>query len=84
MQKASNFLAVSILENDKRLAYVLKVNTCENLLAVLQRRPNAEFVTICATKREAQELANAWNRSYWNNGTYFFSKCLFPADVQNA
>lgn len=80
----NNYLAVSTVEDGKRLAYVLKVLPCENLLHVLQSRPNVEFVNICESKREAQEVANAWNQSYWNNGTYFFSKCLFPASIQNA
>lgn len=72
MQKASNFLALSIREGCKRFAYVLQVSTSENLLASLRARPSAEYATICATKREAQELCNTWNNAYRLNG-----ECLY-------
>lgn len=79
----NNYLAVSVLEDGKRLAYVLKVNPYENLLAVLSRRPNAEFINICSTRKEATQIANAWNEAYRKNNEYIFGERLYPASVQN-
>lgn len=54
------------------LAQVMRVSEMDNVYAMLDSWAGIEFANICASKKQAKEIAAAWNESYKKNGTYFF------------
>ena len=67
----SFYIAIQIKDNNKFYAYVIKVNTTDNLLSKLEIN-NIITANICDTKKKAEELVNLWNENFKNNGTYLF------------
>lgn len=57
------YIAVSVSENGGDRAYVISAAPSDNLLAKL-RIKGCRFANLCHTKREANELADAWNTIY--------------------
>lgn len=65
------YIAVSIDENGKKYAHIMKVNTHENLVNRLNTiRP--EIAQICTTKKEAVQHVQHWNACYIANGEHLF------------
>lgn len=67
------YMAVTKTIQDKNYAYALTVNRCYNLVHVLARENNLMCANVCATKKEAERIADFWNECYKNNGTYLYS-----------
>lgn len=53
-------------------ASVMKIGHSDNLLAKLAHYGDIIAVNLCATKKQAEELAAFWNECYKKNGTYAF------------
>lgn len=64
------YLAITVQNsNGGKCAYTKRISTCENLLAVMQRIPKTAIdVTICETRKQANETVNAWNEQYKAQG----------------
>lgn len=62
------------LDGPRYYAGVDKFTTCENVVAVLDRFKISECkliaFNIMPTKKDAEAVAECWNQSYKNNGTY--------------
>jgi len=71
MKKKSSYIAVQVAENGKNYAYVLKVSESDNLLSKLAIK-GITAANLCSTKKEAFQVAAAWNKSFKNNGSYMF------------
>lgn len=70
------YIAVSISENNKNYAYVLKVKSGDNLLSKLAIR-NIEIADIQPTKKQAEATVNHWNACYIANGIFMFDSPQF-------
>lgn len=71
------YYVVSEHDSGKNYAYVLVIGSNNNLLAVLEDYKKAKVVQPCESKKKAHELAEFWNDSYRNNGTYLFDKDFY-------
>lgn len=67
----NSYIAVSVNENEKNYAYVIKVSESDNLLCKLTIK-GIDSAHICDTKKKAGEVADFWNECYKKNGTYMF------------
>lgn len=72
------YFAVTVTEDGKNCAYVIKASESENLLCVFQRVKNATAINLFPTKKKAAEIADYWNECFKNNGTYIFDKIEKP------
>lgn len=54
-------------------AYMVKFNSTDNLKSVLEKIGGLKIATMCATKKEAKEMAERCNEVYKKNGTYAFN-----------
>ena len=68
----NTYIAISVKEENKHFAYVLKVSNSDNLIYQLKIK-GIECANICESKKKAEETVSIWNDSYKNNGTYAFS-----------
>ena len=68
----NRYFVVSIKENEKNYAYVIKTNKNDNILYKINVK-NASFVLLADTKKEAYKIAENWNQSYKDNGSYMFN-----------
>lgn len=67
------FVVFSITSDDgKHLAMADTIKTGENLAAHINRY-GAGICHLCENREQAENIATAWNRSYWENGTYYFN-----------
>ena len=69
------YIAVSISENEKYYAYMIKATSSDNLLSKLKIK-NIISANICETKKSASEIIKLWNDGYKANGTSLFQ---FPS-----
>lgn len=58
-------------------AYMIKFTSSDNLKSVLDRIGGLKAANMCATRKEARELVEAWNEAYKQNGTYAFNNPVF-------
>lgn len=65
------FVVVVTTENGKHYAFADTIAVGNNLIAILKRY-NADICHLCASRREADELALKWNKAYRQNGTDLF------------
>lgn len=65
------YIAISIKENEKYYAYVLKVSENDNLLSKLNIK-NIITANICSTRKQARETVEAWRAAYIANNTHMF------------
>jgi hypothetical protein len=63
------YIAISVKQDGKNRASVLKVSGNENLLFSLQI-PGITTANICGTKKEAENIVQFWNKCYKKNKTY--------------
>ena len=68
------YIVVDIAENGKSYAYVIKTSASNNLVSALNI-PGIRSANVCDTKKQAYEIAEAWNETAKQNGSYLF---LFP------
>ena len=72
----NKYFVISIKENQKNYAYVIKTNKNDNILCKINVK-NANFVLLADTKKEAYKIAENWNQSFKNNGSYLFDTPTF-------
>ena len=72
----NSYLAVTVEENGKYYAYMIKHHNSNNLLSVLKIK-GILHVNICDTKKEATKIVQEWNEGYKQNGTYMFDTLIF-------
>ena len=70
------YIVVSIQEDGKNYAYVIKHHNSNNLINVLEIK-GILHANICDTKKEAYSIAEYWNECYKKNGTYMFDEPEF-------
>ena len=66
-----NYLIVTIKEEGKNWAYVVKNDQSYNLLCDLEIK-NIVAANIMPSKKKAEELARYWNKCYRENGTNLY------------
>lgn len=66
------YAAITVQEDGKYYAYVLKISEADNALSALAVKGivNANF---CSTKAKAENTAAFWNKCFKVNGTYMFA-----------
>ena len=62
---------------DGYYAYIVKFTSSDNLKSVLDRIGGLQAANMCATKKEATELVEAWNEGFKQNGAYAYSDPTF-------
>lgn len=65
------FVVFSIKQDGKFYAVADTIRTGENLLAHCKRY-NSDICHLCESRKQAEEIAAEWNRSYKENGTALF------------
>lgn len=70
------YFAVTVKENNKYYAYVIKTSANSNLKSTFNN-PKFDNITIFPTKKRAYEVAEHWNACFKANGTYYFDEPLF-------
>lgn len=55
-------------QNGKYFAVADTIRTGENLIAYVKRY-NSEVCHLCESRKQAEEIATAWNEAYRANGT---------------
>ena len=67
------YIVVQVEENGKYYAYAIKVSESDNLLSKLKIK-NIVTANIFRTKKRAEEIVEAWNQMYKENGNYMFDE----------
>ena len=70
------YIAVTIEENGKYYAYIVKISPSDNVLSKLKIK-GVIYANICPTKKQAIETVELWNACYKANGTYLFDNPSF-------
>ena len=66
------FVVVVTEEDGKYYAIADTIHTGQNIIPIMQRYKDAVIIHLCETRRQADDLAFAWNNDYKRNGTYLF------------
>ena len=61
------------------VAFAVSVSGYENLVAALARIGGLVTANVCHSRKEAEEIARAWNETYKKNGIYFYDREMIPA-----
>lgn len=61
-----------LTENGKHHVIADTIRTGESLLTILERYKNSDIVHLCESRRQADQLAIEWNKSYKANGTNLY------------
>lgn len=70
------YIAVTVEENGKYYAYVVKVSESDNILSKLDIK-GILHANIYGTKKKCEEVVESWNKSYKQNGKYMFDISKF-------
>lgn len=65
------FIVFNVSENGKFFAIADTIRTGENLLAFCNRY-KANIAHLCESRKQADEIALAWNKTYKENGTNLY------------
>lgn len=65
----NHYIAISVKQDGKKYASVLKVSGADNLLFSLQI-PGITAANICSTKKEVEKVVDFWNKCYKKNKTF--------------
>lgn len=66
------YLVFSETKDGKHFAHAETIRAGENLRNYIERYPLAKIVHICESATQAAYLAEEWNESYKQNGTYMY------------
>lgn len=66
------YLVFSETKDGKNFAHAETIRAGENLRNYIERYPLAKIVHICESATQAAYLAEEWNESYKQNGTYMY------------
>lgn len=61
------------------VAFAVSTSGCNNLVSLLDSIGGLVTANVCNSRKEAEEIARAWNETYKNNGTYFCDREMIPA-----
>lgn len=65
----NHYIAISVKQDEKNYASVLKVSGTDNLLFSLQIS-GITAANICSTRKEAEKVVDFWNKCYKKNKTF--------------
>ena len=65
------YIAVTEKHNEKLYSYWISVTSNDNILSKLSN-PRLVNANVFGTRKEAASVADSWNQSYKNNGTYLY------------
>lgn len=65
------FCVFSVNQNGKFYAVADTIRTGENLITHC-RRYNSDICHLCESRKQAEEIAAAWNKAYKENGTNLY------------
>lgn len=69
MKKHNTYIVIDEKFSDGTMfASVEKIGNCDNLLCFVERFPDAYAMNVCATRKEAREIADFWNDRHKANG----------------
>lgn len=71
------WLAVTVEENGKFYAYMVKAAQNNNLVSLLAGIAHLKAANIYGTKKQAAAVVQFWNDCYRQNGTYLFDNPKF-------
>lgn len=66
------FIAAVTEENEKFCAFVIPIQTGENLKPILERYKNTVIFHLCESRKQADDTVINWNNQYKQNKTYMF------------
>lgn len=67
------YYVISEEKGGKHFAFADAIANCNNLITFFKNRyPNATIIHACESRREAENIAIEWNRTYQKNGMYLF------------
>lgn len=61
------------------VAFAVSTSGYNNLVSLLDSIGGLVTANVCNSRKEAEEIARAWNETYKNNGTYFYDREMIPA-----
>ena len=61
------------------VAFAVSTSGCNNLVSLLDSIGGLVTANVCNSRKEAEEIARAWNETYKKNGTYFCDREMIPA-----
>ena len=70
------YFAVTVEENGKYYAYIVKISSSDNVLSKLKIK-GILHANIYPTKKQAAATVEFWNRQHKINGTYLFDNPAF-------
>lgn len=77
-----NFYIVIVVKLQKNLdinfkggyhAYMIQLQTNDNIKSVLDKIEGLQSANICKTKKQAQEIINQWNDNFKKNNVHAFN-----------
>ena len=64
------YYVVTLEEHGKFYNYPEKIHKSQNIASYIRNRQNILFFTACRTKKEAETMANTWNKSAIKHGEF--------------
>ena len=61
------------------VAFAVSTSGCNDLVSLLDSIGGLVTANVCNSRKEAEEIARAWNETYKKNGTYFYDREMIPA-----
>lgn len=61
------------------VAFAVSTSGCNNLVSLLDSIGGLVTANVCNSRKEAEEIARAWNETFKKNGTYFYDRETIPA-----
>ena len=61
------------------VAFAVSTSGCNDLVSLLDSIGGLVTANVCNSRKEAEEIARAWNETYKKNGTYFYGREMIPA-----
>jgi hypothetical protein len=71
--KAGTLFEIYKDDQEKYYADIMRVSTQTNIASYLDNIGGLLHANICQSKKQAQEIKNAWNEAYKHNGTYIYA-----------
>ena len=61
------------------VAFAVSTSGCNDLVSLLDSIGGLVTANVCNSRKEAEEIARAWNETYKKNGTYCYDREMIPA-----
>lgn len=66
------------------VAFAVSTSGCNNLVSLLDSIGGLVSANVCNSRKEAEEIAEAWNETYKKNGTFYCNRETIPAKEASA